>query len=305
VNAGSGGGGRNEESVRALEEGGLPLVAQERLDGVRRRGTSFFTSDLSTAEFLLVAGEGFRPLTQVMGSCFYNVGLQYLPAGGLYGGWPGGVTGSGQTMELETQTEAWNEARRLAIGRLGEEARRAGADAVVGVRVQRGAYDWASGLIEFVAVGTAVVSTRYELGPDPVLSNLSGQEFSKLFRNGFWPAGIVGGTTVCYVMTGWQQQSRAGGLFTSFQNQELPDFTRGFYDARSRAMQRVTRQAHALEASGIVAVQFDQHSHTHERNPYTDLIVSVHVLGTAIVELERAPAPPPVYIAVPLDEETR
>ena len=80
--------------------------------------------------------------------------------------WQGAGMGSaeGQTVELEAQTEAWNEARRLALGRLSEEARRAGADAVVGVRVKRGNYDWATNLIEFVAIGTAVVSEKYELG---------------------------------------------------------------------------------------------------------------------------------------------
>ena len=297
---------RSEESLRALEAGGLPLPARERLESVRRRGTSFFTSDLTTPEFLLVEGQGFRPLTQVMGSCFYNVGFQYMPAGGFYGGWSGaGLAGAGRTMELETQTEAWNEARRLAMGRLAEEARQAGADAVVGVRIERGAYDWAAGLIEFVAVGTAVVSMRYELGPEPVLSNLPGQEFAKLFSHGYWPVGILGASTVCYVLTGWQQQSRVGGLFSSLQNQELPDFTRGLYDARSQATQRLSRQGHELGASGVVGVQLEQHAHTHERDPYTDLIVTIHMLGTAIVELDRRDQPPPVYIALPLDQETR
>ena len=297
---------RAEESRRAIEAGGLPLAAHDRLAAVRSRGTSFFTSDLTTPEFLLVEEEGFKPLTQVMGSCFYNVGFQYLPAGGYYGGWSGaGLPASGQTLELETQTEAWNEARRLALVRLAEEARLAGADAVIGVRVRRGAYDWASGLIEFVAVGTAVVSTRFELGSEPVLSDLSGQAFAKLFRHGFWPVGIVGASTVCYVLTGWQQQSRVGGLFAGFQNQELPDFTRGLYDARNHAMQRLSRQAHELGASGVVGVQLDQHAHTHERDPYTDLIVTVHVLGTAIVELDRSTEPPPVYVALPLDQETK
>ena len=34
-------------------------------------------------------------------------------------------------------------------------------------------------------------------------------------------------------------------------------------------------------------------------------VVTVHVLGTAIVELDRSEEPPPVYIALPLDQETR
>ena len=71
-----------------------------------------------------------------------------------------------------------------ALAALAQEAHLAGADAVVGVRLERGAYDWGRGLIEFIAVGTAVASERYDLGEEPVLSNLSGQEFAKLYANG-------------------------------------------------------------------------------------------------------------------------
>jgi uncharacterized protein YbjQ (UPF0145 family) len=284
----------------------IPEAAKARLEELRRRGGTFFTSDLATNEFLLVRKAGFRPLSQVMGSCFYNVGWQWMPVGSSWaGGWAGGYS-EGQTVELETQTEAWNEARRLAIGRLEEEAKQAGADAVVGVRLQRGRFDWAAGLLEFVAVGTAVRSERYELGPEPVLSNLTGQEFAGLFEYGYWPVGLVAATTVGYVMTGWHQQVRATGLFSSWQNQELTDFTQGVYATRSQTMQRLQRQAHELEAHGVVGVTFEQEQHEHERDAggtkYTDLILTMHVLGTAIVELDRA-AEPPVYIALPLNEE--
>jgi uncharacterized protein YbjQ (UPF0145 family) len=284
----------------------IPEAAQARLDELRRRGGRFFTSDLSTNEFLLVRRAGFRAVSQVMGSCFYNVGWQWMPVGSSWaGGWAGGYS-EGQTLQLETQTEAWNEARRLAIGRLEEEARRAGADAVVGVRLQRGRFDWAAGLLEFVAVGTAVRSERYDLGPGPVLSNLSGQEFAELFEHGYWPVGLVAETTVGYVMTGWRQQVGATGMFSSWQNQELTDFTQGVYATRSQTMQRLERQARELEAHGVVGVQLEQEQHEHERDvggtKYTDLILTMHVLGTAIVELDR-PTEPPVYIALPLSEE--
>jgi uncharacterized protein YbjQ (UPF0145 family) len=298
---------RADESLRALEAGGIPIPAQQRLDDLRTRCGRFFTSDLTTPEFLLARESGFRPLTQVLGSCFYHVGWQWMPMGqwGSYYGRSGG----GQTVELETQTEAWNEARRLAFGRLAEEARRAGADAVVGVRVTRGAYDWSQGVLEFAVAGTAVRSERYELGDEPVLSNLSGQEFEKLVQSGWFPTGIVAGTTVCYVMTGWQQSFRAGGLFSSMQNQELPDFTRGIYDARSQAMMRVTRQAHEIGAHGMVGVRFDRAIEEREREvnnvKYTDLVVTMHVLGTAILEVRTQEPPPDIFIALPLDQETR
>ncbi len=300
-----GGNDEADATLRALEAGGIPPAAQQRLDELRTRGGSFFTSDLSVPEFLLAREGGFRPLTQVLGSCFYHVGWQWMPG---YNTWSSLGPGDGQTVELETQTEAWNEARRLALGRLAEEAKRAGADAVVGVHIQRGAYDWSQGVLEFVAAGTAVRSERYDLGDEPVLSNLSGQEFAALFAHGWWPAGIVASTTVCYVVTGWQQRNRASGWMSSMQNQELPDFTQGIYDARTQAVLRVTRQGHELGAHGLVGIRVERAVEEREREQnnvtYTDLLVTMHVLGTAIVELQ-AGEEPPVYIALPLDQEQR
>jgi uncharacterized protein YbjQ (UPF0145 family) len=237
-----------------------------------------------------------------MGSCFYQVGWQSMPWGQL--GWTGSLR-EGETFELETQTAAWNDARRLAIARLREEAVAAGADAVVGVHLRRSFRDWSSDLVEFVAVGTAVRSERHDLGADrPLLCNLSGQDVAKLVAHGFWPVGIVGGSTVAYVATGTRQQWRSGGLFSGMRNQELPDFTQGLYDARALAMERVTRDAHALHAHGVVGVRIDRSQQERDREinntAYKDLLISMHVLGTAIVEVEGAPAPPAKFLALPL-----
>jgi uncharacterized protein YbjQ (UPF0145 family) len=296
-------------SIQALESGGIPLAAQARLDELRNRGGGFFTSDLTTNEFLLVRRAGFRPVTQVMGSCFYNIGWQWMPGGMGYASGGFGGYSEGQTVELETQSAAWNDARRLAIGRLAEEAKRAGADAVVGVRLQRGGFDWAGGLIEFIAVGTAVRSERFELGPEPALSNLTGQQFAALFEHGYWPVGLTAATTVCYVMTGRRQQYAAGGFLSGRQNQELSDFTQGVYDTRALTMQRIDRQAHELNAHGVIGVELEREQREHERDMggthYTDLVLTMHVLGTAIVELDRRDEPPPVYFGLPLNGEQR
>lgn len=262
-----------------------------------------FSSTLGIAEGLAVGHAGLRPLKQVMGVSYYKVGWQNMPWGGNRTGWFGGG-GDGETFELESQTEAWNEARHLAVGRLREEAVAAGADAVVGVRLKRSFRDWASDLVEFVAVGTAVRSERYDLGPDPLLCNLSGQDVAKLISHGFWPVGIVGGSTVAYVATGWSQQRRAGGLFSSMSNQELPDYSRGVYDARALAMERLTRTAHELHAHGVVGVDVDRSMRDYEREvnntTYRDLIITMHILGTAIVEAQDGPPPPEKFIALPL-----
>jgi uncharacterized protein YbjQ (UPF0145 family) len=299
---------RAEEGLRAIEAGGIPPAAEERLRGLAREGGGFFTSDLSVGEFLLVKETGFRPLTQVMGSCFYSVGWQSTPFGYGYGTGYAGWGASG-TFELDVQSEAWNEARRLALGRLAQEAELAGADAVLGVEITRGRYDWAKGLIEFAAVGTAVVSERWELGEEVFLSSLSGQEFASLVRSGWLPVGICAGSTVAYVVGGGQTMQALSGYGARWQNQELTELTRGLYDARQLAMRRVERQAHELEAGGLVGVRIDQSQKEHEFDQQgykrMDLVVTMHVIGTAVAPIAHPPEPPPTYIALSLSEERR
>jgi len=262
-----------------------------------------FTSGLGIAEGLAVQHAGLRPIKQVLGVSYYKVGWQNMPWTGNRTGWFG-TNQDGETQELVNQTEAWNEARHLAVDRLRAEAVAAGADAVVGVQLRRSFRDWASDLVEFVATGTAVRSERYDLGREPLLCNLSGQDVAKLIAHGFWPVGIVGGSTVAYVVTGSRQQRRAGGIFSSMSNQELPDYTQGLYDARALAMERLTRSAHELHAHGVVGVDVDRSMRDYEREvnnlTYRDLIITMHILGTAIVEAEDGPPPPEKFIALPL-----
>jgi uncharacterized protein YbjQ (UPF0145 family) len=263
-----------------------------------------FGSNLSVPEALVVREAGVRPIAQVMGSSVYRVGWQAMPWGAR--GW-GTSLQAGQTFELDNQTDAWNQARSLAIGRLRDEAAAAGADAVVGVRLQRGDYAWGGDLVEFVAFGTAVRFERFEIDDAPVLSNLSGQDFAKLVRHGFWPVGIVAGSTVAYVAAGYGQQSRASGMFSGRQNQELPDYTQGHYDARHLAMARLGRQAHALHAHGVVGVTIERSQSERERSvagtSYADLIIELHILGTAIVEVRHDAPDPQKLIALPLQPE--
>jgi uncharacterized protein YbjQ (UPF0145 family) len=263
-----------------------------------------FTSALGTREAFAVAHAGLVPLRQVMGVSYFKMGWQnmsWAAGGGLT------MRGAGGTFELENQTEAWNEARRLAVQRLRDEAVACGADLVVGVRAERRRRDWSRDLVEFVVTGTAVRATRHDVGGDaPLMCNLPGQDVAKLIAHGFWPVGIAGGSTVAYVASGYNQAARSGGLFSGRYNQELPDFSQGMYDARALAMERVERDAHRLGATGVVGVTIDRSQRSIERDvnnvSYTDLVIELHVIGTAIAETAGASAtpPPPKHITLPL-----
>jgi uncharacterized protein YbjQ (UPF0145 family) len=268
-------------SLAALAQGALPLRAQERLGEIGKSSSGFFTSDLSVDEFALVHALGLRPISQVMGSSVYHVGWQQQP--GLYGGWqPGGVS-----QELTVISEAWNTARRRAFARLEQETTLVGASAVVGVRVTKRRHDWAAGAIEYVAVGTAVRVVGSEPTEHPTLSDLSGQDTWKLWQAGYRPLGVVGASTVHYIVPGWSTQ-QASGYWSSWANQELRDFTRGVYDARETAIGRMTSEARKLGAAGVVGVSIEHSAEERESSGggsrRRDLVVTFHVLGTAIGE---------------------
>jgi len=214
----------------------------------------------------------------VMGSSIYHVGWQ-----NVYFNSP---------TEFHAVSDAFNEARRLALGRLAEEAQTAGADAVVGVRITEGAYDWAASTVEFMAIGTAVRLPDELRGTGgPVLTDLSGQEFWQLCDAGIRPVGIAAFTSVHYVPATMRTAAAMGGGMmmggSSWRNQELTDYTQGLYDVRRKAMRGVAQQAAALDADGIIGVAVRQHVRGHRVARQLgvetdDMIVTLHVMGTAI-----------------------
>lgn len=106
-----------------------------------------FTSDLSGQDFWTLLTAGYRPLGFVMGNCVYSVGQA-----------PGGqVT---ENKELAGPTQALYDARELAMERMQVEAEAHGAAGIVGVTIDENNHTWGPSVLEFSAVGTAVLPIR-------------------------------------------------------------------------------------------------------------------------------------------------
>jgi uncharacterized protein YbjQ (UPF0145 family) len=110
-----------------------------------------FTSDLSGQDFWTLLAAGYRPVGMVMGSCVYHVAHQGLR------GWFKQV---GQNMEMPNFTQALYDARELAMERMQAEATELQAEGIVGVQLSERSHGWGSHVIEFFAIGTAIVPTR-------------------------------------------------------------------------------------------------------------------------------------------------
>jgi uncharacterized protein YbjQ (UPF0145 family) len=86
-----------------------------------------------------------------MGNCVYHVAHQSL--GSFF-------RQIGQNQEMPNFTQALYDARELAMERMQSEAESAKAEGIVGVQIQEKSHGWGSHVIEFFAVGTAVIPTR-------------------------------------------------------------------------------------------------------------------------------------------------
>lgn len=103
------------------------------------------TSDMTNIEMWNMASIGYAPLKLLLGTSVYSLGLV------------GGITSTLKSFfrgEINELTRLIYAARENAIGIIMDEAKAIGADDVVGVKTY--VYQLGNGLIEFLAIGTAV-----------------------------------------------------------------------------------------------------------------------------------------------------
>ena len=115
-----------------------------------------FTSDLSGQDFWTLLHAGYRPLGLVMGNCVYYVAPQaQAQAQQAYR-----QNYAMQNMELTGPTQAFYDARELAMERMQAEAEALTAEGIVGVTVDESNHTWGASVLEFSAIGTAVTALR-------------------------------------------------------------------------------------------------------------------------------------------------
>lgn len=267
-----------EQDIARVEAGGIPSAAKQRLRELAA-GTTGFTSGLSVADFALTQLEAIRPICQVMGTSVYKVGWQSYP-------WSSGWGSDARMIELAQLTHAWNDARARALARLEQEAEHAGCHAVVDVTFESRRHAFLNDEIEIVVNGTAVHLPEGGTAEHPILTDLSLPDYVLLRRAGYAPVGVVASTSVFYIIPSRQTRRLTTGWQRFQPNQELVDFTQGIYEAREQALGRASEQALGLGAGGLVGMTVDHHVEVREveqnDTQREDLIVTFHVLGTAI-----------------------
>jgi len=213
----------------------LPAAAVRRVERQRESGT--WSSDLTVCELAAIRSAGFSPAGQVIGSSVHHVAWRST-----------GVSLHGPTpvVELPDHSRALYSARRMALGRMREEARRLGADGVVAVRLVLRRFEQAPDALEITALGTAIRRWARPLA-SPFLSTVDGQGFAKLLRAGLVPRAVVLGLSTVHVHTDEPTE-----LLMRGSSVEIPLFGAAVERARSLAMARLARDAENAHADGCV-----------------------------------------------------
>lgn len=277
---------RQEAAVKALQSGDIPPIARERIIREKNYGKKFFSSDLSTREYLLTKEAGFETIGQVMGTAFFKIGFW-----GYFNRWQSG------TGELTQVTRAISDSRSTAVERMKLEAKLLGASGVIGVRLTRKDHAWASNLTEFTAFGTAIRLPGWPQDAEPFTSSLNGQEFWQLYRSGYLPKSLIMGVCAYYMHMDPETRRTLYSWFAP--NREVANFTSGYNMAARLANKRLYAEITRVGADGAVGVKIDPGIETIEYEindtSYHDILLNYVILGTAVSSdprKEQRHAPP-------------
>ena len=110
-----------------------------------------------------LAQAGYAPVAFVLGTCVYHVAMQ---------GFMQTLSQMGQNVEMPQWTQAYYDAREIAMSRMQSEGERDAATGVVGVTLETSEWVWGPHTMEFYASGTAIrrVGERVPVRPNPVLT---------------------------------------------------------------------------------------------------------------------------------------
>jgi Putative heavy-metal-binding len=148
---------------KSLRGGHVPTAIKTRLEGARS-GKLPWMATLRPAELLIARSHGLRPIAAISATCWLHHGWSWT----------------------EGHAEGWN----TALRRLKEEARAAGANAVLDVKMRTIPLGVENSM-DFTLVGTAVYVEGLGPSNDPVIATVPALEFVKLLEADVVPTGIA------------------------------------------------------------------------------------------------------------------
>ena len=223
---------------------------------------TFTTSGSGQALYCLIDA-GYTPKKFVFGNVAYSVGI----GGGLLGGLKSMARG-----EIREFSDIFNRTRHAALDRVTGEARRAGANCVLGIVTEVGRFQ---GAHEMLMTGTAAHHPGLPAftADKPATSDLTCEELWNLTAMGYAPVKLVLATAVYSLGVVGNVKS----LFKSFVRGEISDLTSLIYDAREHALAMLHDEAKAIGADEVVGIK----THIHELGS----LIEFMAVGTAVKKM--------------------
>ena len=199
-----------------------------------------FSTSTDGQDLYVQEDAGYSPVKFVFGNVAYSIGIT------------SGIIGAFKTLargEVREFSDIFNKTRHLALERITNEAKKHGANAVVGIETTIIPVA-GSGLQEMLMIGTA--SHNPALPKDSVVtSDLTPQEMWNLNKMGYAPVKILIGTSVYSL-------GFIGGVtsaFKSFVKGEITELSHLIYEARENALSIINKEADEIGADEVVGVK--------------------------------------------------
>ena len=231
--------------------GPVPEGIRARLEDARD-GRVPWVATLSPAELMIARSHGLRPIAAVSATCWMHYGWSWT----------------------EGHAQGWE----TALRRLRDEARMAGANAVLDVKMRTIPLAIEESM-DFTLVGTAVRLEGMPPSPEPIVATVPALEFVKLLEADVVPTGIAIGAKYDWLTDNWgnARQSWMGNVESG---------------VLSQFWERVRQQAHAeLRASakpqgnGVLAhINFSQ---IFERGDNPKQYLGRHIVIATTVDARR------------------
>jgi Putative heavy-metal-binding len=203
----------------SLRAGTVPAATRDRLDGART-GRLPWTATLTPAELMIARSHGFRPIASVSATCWLHFAWSWT----------------------QGHAQGWE----TALRRLRDEARAAGANAVLDVKMRTIPLQ-VDNSMDFTLVGTAVFVEGLPPSPDPVVATVPALEFVKLLEADVVPTGIAIGAQYQW-LTDWRgtaRQTWMGNIESTMLSQ--------FWEAVRQSAHAELRNSARTQGNGVLA----------------------------------------------------
>jgi hypothetical protein len=210
---------RMADVQRFLHGGEVPAAIRTRLEGARAR-TLPWTATLTPAELAIARSHGLKPIAAISVTCWLHYGWSWTKG----------------------HAEGWN----TALRRLREEARAAGANAVLDVKMRTVPLGVANSM-DFTLLGTAAYVEGLPPSDDPIIATVPTLEFVKLVEADVVPTGIAIGAHY-----EWMNDWRGRTNLTWMGNIESRPLSELWEMVRERAHQDLRANARA-QGNGVLA----------------------------------------------------